>query len=307
MTNNPRKHHFIPECYLALFTNSKRTFWKMDKNGGKPISVSPAQVCYEIDSNKIRTINPVIFDNVSDEYIIEKQFFREQENNYGKTIREIIKYSPSPVLIDRDKYHLFLETLVTIKRRNPVSRSAIINAFSESIKHPNYISHFKKLLGEEIGEENLPYGIEEYIRTYLEGEARNPDRHYDMYLSAYINKQDYTVINNIKNDLYSLRQFILHAPIGTQFITSDNPGFTIIGDRVLNFGGFGDSFTFCFPLSPLCCLLIKSIEIEKKNDLEKMIYSKVIEKKEVQYINKLTQSISDKQIFSLSREVLKDL
>ena len=101
----------------------------------------------------------------------------------------------------------------------------------------------------EIGEENLSVGVDEYIKKYLDTEARDPNRLHDMYLSAYVNKAEDTTIATLTNDFYALKQYILHAPIGAQFITSDNPGFTIVGDKILSLGGFGDTYTFVFPIS----------------------------------------------------------
>ena len=307
MTNNPRKHHFIPQCYLTPFTDSKRKFWKKDKEGSKIYNVTPAQVCYEIDSNKIRTKNPILFDCNNDDYFIEKEAFKDQENNYGKTVQQVIRYSSNPILIEKTKYILFLETLITIKRRNPVSRTAIIDAFAESVMDPNYVFHFKKFLAEETGVKNLPDEVDDYIKSYLETEAKNPDRHYDMYLSAYTNRKEYTTITNLKNELYSLKQFILHAPIGSEFITSDNPGFTIVNNNAINLGGFGDNFSFCFPISPRTCLFVKSNKIEQKDNLEKLIHPRLVGKNEVHHINEVTRKISNEHIFSLNKEILEKI
>src|SRR6266536_3001113 len=124
-----------------------------------------------------------------------------------------------------------------------------------------------------------------------------------MYLSAYVN-EEFTTIKQLSSDLYSLKQYILHSPIGTQFITSDNPGFTIVKNKLLNLGGFGDAFTFYFPLSPTTCLFLKWNDRENRENLEKSIYSTLIEKSEVMKINKFTKEISDKYILARDRGVL---
>jgi hypothetical protein len=85
-----------------------------------------------------------------------------------------------------------------------------------------------------------------------------------MYLSGYINKNEYTTISNITNDLYLLKYYIIHAPIDMQFITSDNQWFTIVGCQVLSLGGFGDIFTFLLPLCPTACLYLNSNQKEEK-------------------------------------------
>ena len=301
----PKKHHFLPECYLTPFTDSKRKFWKKVNGRSKLYHVTPGQVGYEIDSNKIRTKNPILFENISDEYFIEKEAFKKQENNYGQVIKSITKYLTTPQLIEKTKYHLFLETLVTIKRRNPVSRQSIISAFRSSINQPDYVSQFRSFLKEEIGEENMPENVDRYIQNYLETEARNPDRLYDMYLSAYLNQKEYTTIAHLTSDLYSLRQYILHSPIGVQFVTSDNPGLTVVRDQILSLGGFGDNFTFYFPLSPTSCLMLKSTHKEESSVLEKTIYPTLIEKHDVSKVNSFTKQVSDKYLLALDKNALK--
>ncbi|MFP5040012.1 DUF4238 domain-containing protein [Parasediminibacterium sp. JCM 36343] len=129
--NNPRKHHYLPECYTKAFTNSQKQLWKRKKENNKTTVCTPAQIGYEIDTNKIRTKETLSLNGLEDFYYVEKNAFKKQENNYTNTLVKVIKYSDSPIVIDKFKYHLFLETLLTIKRRNPQSRNAIINAYSE--------------------------------------------------------------------------------------------------------------------------------------------------------------------------------
>ena len=177
--------------------------------------------------------------------------------------------------------------------------------FSQSVNQPNYVQHFKSFLISEIGEENLSVGVDEYIKKYLDTEARDPNRLHDMYLSAYVNKAEYTTIATLTNDFYALKQYILHAPIGAQFITSDNPGFTIVGDKILSLGGFGDTYTFVFPISPSACLYLKSTDKEDKSNLEKLIYPLIIKNEEVEEINGFTKQISTKDIFVLNNLILE--
>ena len=196
---NPKKHHFLPECYLKPFTGLQKRLWRKFNDHSKLYPVTPAKVGYEFDANKIRTANAILFNSLIDENFIEREAFKKQENNYGKTVEEVIRFSISPLIIEKSKYSLFLETLITIKRRNPVSRQLLINAFKNAINDPGYLPQLRSSLVGEIGEENLPKGIDEYLKTYLYSEAKNNDRLYDMYLSAYVN-HEYATIRSLSSD-----------------------------------------------------------------------------------------------------------
>ena len=128
-----------------------------------------------------------------------------------------------------------------------------------------------------------------------------------MYLSAFLNKVDYTTIDNLTQLFYRLKQYILHVPIGKEFITSDNPGFTLIGNTTLSLGGFGGEFEFLFPLSPNSCLYLNSNYIESKSSIEKIIYPVMINSTRVEQINNITKSLCIKNIFSYNRKTLEKM
>ncbi len=307
MEASPKKHHYIPECYLNAFADSKKKFWKKRNDNGIISESNPAKVCYEIDANRIRNKSSLIFSNLQDEYFIEKMAFRRQENNYPTVLSKLIKYSDFPLIVDKNKYHLFLETLITIKRRNPTSRKRLIGGFIDSRTSSEAIEAFKKELGREFKITHFTPEMDNQIKYFFENEAQNPDTLHDMYLSAYVNKTEYTTIAEITNQLYSLKQYVLHSPLNNQFVTSDNPGFTKCGNDIISLGGFGGDFMFYFPISPNTCLFINTNNVEQQGIIEKPIYPVFVKSEIVSEINQYTKSIANSKLFAYSKSILGNI
>lgn len=305
MNNPPKNHHFVPKCYLSSFTNSQNNFWKKRNDNGRLSLTNPTKVCYEPNANRIRTKQILHLNNLTDAYYIEKNAFKTQENNYGKIITKLLKFKSEPQIVNKIHYQLFLETLLTIKRRNPLSRFEIIEKFKASFKYEGGVKEFFNFLSEETGVKKLTPEVEEFIKTYLSVEAQNPDRLHDMYLSAFINQRDYDTIRNLATELFALKQYILFAPISQQFITSDNPGFLVSNGILSNLGGFGGNYEFYFPLSPLTCLYLNSNMVEANTTLQKAIYNILVNESQVKTINENTQSLSNKYLLAFSKKSLE--
>jgi hypothetical protein len=126
--------------------------------------------------------------------------------------------------------------LVTIKRRNPSSKIELTNTFRESYKAKEAVTKFIEFYSQTTGVAEISPDMEQYIKDYLTDKSQNKDHLHDMYLSAFANKNEYTTILEISNDLNKLKQHIFHPSIGLQFITSDNPGFIKSVEKILNLG-----------------------------------------------------------------------
>lgn len=307
MTNFPTDHHFVPKCYLKAFTDTQKKLWKKRNDNSRINQVHPSQICYELNAYKFRTSQILKLNNLNDEYYIERNAFKFQESNYGKLLPSLIRYQEEPRVTNKMKYKLFLETLLTIKRRNPVSKNEILERFKDSYKTEEGINKFLFFMSQETGIKKFTPEIQKLIKDYLSVESKNPDRLHDMYLSAFINKTDNNAISNLTTDLYKLKQYILFSPITYQFITSDNPGFIISNGSISNLSGFGGDFEFYFPLSPLTCLYINSKKIESNDTLEKSIYNVILKKDDVKAINTNSKLISKNFVLAYSKSVLEKL
>lgn len=109
--------------------------------------------------------------------------------------------------------------------------------------------------------------------------------------------------------LLGYKLYLYHAPVGSEFISSDNPGFTLLPNgQILTFGGFGLLFTFIFPLAPRCCLVISHKNIDENGlFLTKNIFPLYIPSNMVNEINKMSYSIAMDRIFSYSKRTLENL
>ena len=305
MKNPPKKHHYVPECYLKSFVDYKNIFWYRNRNESKTKLTMPSKVCYEEDAYKIRTEETIINNQLKDFYDIERFAFRNHENNYQKLLNKIKKTQSSVVNFDVIEYKLFLEILLTIKRRNPTSRNTLISQFSNSYSAEESAQEFYDYLleiePEIIKKENL---LEE-IKSYLKNQSNNKKFLYDMYLSAYLNTKEYHVIENIIELFLNFNQFILISDSIKEFITSDNPGFTQIEDMLYSAGGFANNFEFYFPLTPNLCFYINS---NKKNSnvssKEILIHPLSISTDTVDAINFNTYQMCNKKTFALSKNSL---
>ena len=304
MQENPKRHHFVPECYLSQFTDSAGFFWVKDIKYNKVSKKHPSGVCYEINGNKIRKESSLEWYNIADEYLIEKEAFKIQENNYAKFATEISRYKSSVNNIDKKEYKLFLETLVTIKRRNPKSRLTIIEAFKASYKSEKGYNEFIETYKAVLGIKELPVEMPKIIKSFLENETTDEDRLYDLYLSAYINKTEYTNIHQVTEDLYKLDSIILHPPIGRKFLTTDNPGFSKYGSHIISLGGFGGDFEFYFPITPTACLYLDSKKITSIDSLNKAISHVLIDSSYVSQINRWSISICNAKVFAITKNML---
>ncbi|ACU61674.1 DUF4238 domain-containing protein [Chitinophaga pinensis] len=305
MNNPPTKHHYVPEGYLKVFTNFQNSLWQFKKDYRKISLKTPAQVCYEVDANRFKDKRNLLNHDNTDDYYVEKESFKYQEIGYGKIIGTIIKYQRGAQVIDKHRYRLFLETLATIKRRNPSTREGLIEAFKNGYKSEEGIKRFREYLSEQTGLKEPVSHLETKIRTHFANRSRDANYQYDMYLSAFINKGQFTVIAELTNDFYRLKQYILHPPVGWQFITSDNPGFTIYDGKVVSLGGFEGDYEFHFPISPEACLYLNSKHVEDNRLIEKTIYHEWIDQSVVHTLNLSTHAISMKAIFARDRSILE--
>lgn len=304
MNTNPIKQHYVPICYLKSFSNFQNQMWRRKKDKPNASICSPSQICYEIDIYTIQKDETLLVNNINDRYIIEKQSFKKQENKYREILAEIVEYSETPFVVDKTDYRLFLEFIVTLKRRSPFFKNHLASAFAKKIEQEfkkNSLREFLKRISKEVGDD---VDVDAYLEDYSTNKITEPAKLSDIYLSGFINMKD-SILTTVTNDLYKYKQILLFTPIGSQFITSDNPGFTIIENDVIPFGGFGGLFQFYFPLTPTCCLLIDSSKTETKSTIEKVIYPSLINVFSVDKINAYTKRLSNKSIFSNSKSILE--
>jgi hypothetical protein len=279
----PKKHHFVPECYLKNFLNKNMLYTLNLSNLKKGYSncikeANPSMICYLEDYYKIENeilINRFNLDN-QDTLFVETTVLTSLEQEYPKLYQKIINSGE----LNYEEAVDFSEFIVQIKLRNPyylensISKNKIewLNSSMEDIyteitndpKFFNINDELKELAFRIVKEDNLnEIGSDKKLQ--LSSLLR---RHFKD-----VNEED-----KIRDAIIKNQWILLCAPEnGPYFITTDNPGFSItdFDDKIYN-SRFKDGFLFHFPLSPKFCLLISDIEKgENQNDGEQKIIDHV--------------------------------
>ncbi len=304
--STPKDHHYLPKVYLKEFSNSQKQLFQIIK-GQKTISLkSIGQVCYEPDYFKFSSKENLLLHNIDDVYHIEKNAFKKQENSYSNHLKKITFPSLTSVEVKKSELLSFLETLITIKRRNPTYRKEIIKSYKEYITS----EQFKKdaELGIEISKRIDKIDPVEYLENYINEAITDKSKQSDFYLQGFLDKEN-RITAHVAETLIQFKTYIYHAPLGCDFITSDNPGFTMMPNgQLYSFGGFATPFTFIFPLTPKCCLFISHQFMDKDHlNLNKKIHVIHTDANFVNTVNDATCQLAIKRIFSYRKEALSKL
>jgi hypothetical protein len=301
--NQPIAHHYVPKVYLKAFADQRRHFFQLRKKYRRISRKSISQVCYTPDQFKIQRDETKLIHGISDPLYIEKHLFARHENAYGRLLEQLLNPGFADFAVEQDDIRLFLEILVTIKRRNPTIRKRMQDDTKTHFNSGQFQQDIKPYidLSRKVQPEIDP---EEYLRKYIQVVNTEKSKLDDMYLERFLRDQQITA--KIVGTLMEHRIFIYEASMPEEFITSDNPGFTLVGDRVLNVGGLSEAFIYVFPLTSGRCLIIDgadNIRIAGK----KLIQNRQVESDAVDMINKATNIVAMEKLFAYHQEPLKKL
>lgn len=258
--NQPKKHHFVPECYLEKFSDNGNIY-RFDPNlthqVKKPIlnRKNISGICYYED---FYTIDDNIPDK--DEFLsmlgdvlgIEKIVNGSWENKYDSMLDQLLTGN-----LTRIECVEFSEFIIHLKLRNPF--------YLESIIKPNKDKWLEQT-GIEIADEMEKDSRYNYLTKedktmfmgWLTERAKNQ--------SAFSKRIQLTLLlhrwSSIKEGAYIDHMIdcgwqIMVAPDPHEFVTSDNPGYTLeLSSGNVQNTKFTDGFAFHFPLTSKYCLLI---------------------------------------------------
>ncbi len=305
---NPKKHHYVPECYLKEFCNKNNQLFKRKKDNLKTTACYPAQVCYDTDYFKFNLNEVSNLNDIKDAYIIERSAFKNQENQYRKLVKKIKEVDEQiDIRLSIDEYRLLLKTLLTIKRRNPSTRNQLLNNLIDTHKNEAIIQEYVNELKNQatkIGYQLSPNLIDR-VKEYVLTKGQNEEYQKGLYLMGFVDHKNYFVFDNIIDDIISIKPFLLFAFDKNEFITSDNPGFFRFNDKTVSIGGLNGSFEFFFPITPEICLYLNSDYRERSLSAIcsfKKIYLPEIE---VRKININTKNIASLRIFGRDKMKLE--
>ena len=303
--SDPINQHYVPKTYLKSFANSQKILYQFKRRYRKISQTTISKICYEPNYFTIQREETKLLNQIKDSFFIEKNSFKKHENNYEAILKKLVIASINQFQLTKTEVRSFLEILITIKRRNPAIRNILTDNYRQYLNEnmrKDIEPHFE--LARKVNPDIDP---EEYLNTYLNDINTNPNRLHDAYLSSFLGNEK-KVTEEVLNTLMQFKLIINHAPPGIQFITSDNPGFTIVDDDIItDYGGLSQKFRFVFPLTPICCLVVDGWNKEDPYVLQKPIYVGHATSTAVNLTNRGTAAVARDKVFSYSRNALIEL
>jgi hypothetical protein len=247
MKSTARKHHYLPQAYLAAFTDTglkNGQFWVIDTSSGARFCTSPKNVASERDFNRVDVIGkaPDIFENALSKF----------ENHAVQACRNVDKTHTFPS--DED-YNYILNMLCLFAVRNPQlrrsfnrSREQMAHIYAELlVSDPKIFSHHLKK-AQEAGDIPEPDVSFEEMKQFID------ERRYKIEFAPGGNLR--MELDNIDKLLPILGQrtwsLLLSPSIGPSFICSDHP-IALTWKNSQNRGPFGygtKNTELFFPLGP---------------------------------------------------------
>jgi hypothetical protein len=260
----PKKHHFVPQCYLKNFTQENQ-FYVLDvrkaQKGYKelPMPKHTGQICY---FNNYYTIDENIGSSqfrldTFDALYIEIEVLSRLENRYGKIFD---KLSTNTRLSLQDAINV-ADFIIQLKLRNPYwmretlekKKDSFIDSAMDSLESDKFNSNPRF--------QHMPMELKQAVANWVRTENKaNPKFSKQMQLFSLIqrNLNQETRNEKFRLAIIDCKWMIYQTPEnGPYFITSDNPGHSLKGNDGLTYNtNFTDPFMFFFPISPKLCLVI---------------------------------------------------
>jgi hypothetical protein len=218
MTSTARRHHYLPQAYLAAFTDTgtkNGRFHVLDTDSGACFRTSPKNVAVELDFNRVDIEGkpPDVIENILSNF----------EDSAAQAIREVNNTINFP---NDDNFNWIINLLCLIAVRNPQNRKSLNRSRELSIHVINdllmsdekiWTHHLKKAQeAGYIGETSISF--EEYKSSIKEGE-------YQIEFTPESNLRiELRIFDKILKILAQRTWSLLVAPSsGPDFICSDHP------------------------------------------------------------------------------------
>jgi len=268
-----RKHHYIPECYLANFTEDGKGIWVYDKMNHKAFQQSISNIFYSKDFYRIKEDD--IPDNLKckvNPLSLEKDFFAEEiESNYNtflksliQIIDELIEKDIRNVCLSEEDIHATALFLVLQFLRTPKAREVIIDNHNDTMQQI-----IKALDG--IRPQN------DFAKTMkLQAEIEASIDYPPIFLHASRSFANDLVVKKFTEDLVNNIWQIYVSPSG-YFYSSDNP---IIIERTnsnteyIDMGLNSYGVVVTFPLTKK--IMVRIYERRAFNDMLKQINKQIV-------------------------------
>lgn len=313
-----RKDHFVPEAYLKGFVSSEGIFYGWKTEYRSILKCYPAQVCwedhfYDLDSDLMKRMG------ATDPAILEHYAFKDFENEVQNIVKRL---SNKPKQLPFDQLVLICRGYVLQKIRTPYYRKGIAELdkregpqlkrrAQQSVRaeltrdHPRFAKikdqpEFDKYFTDEYWEEIYKDSIKQKI------DPKGTQHHSLIETVSGMS----TNANDAVQRLLSMTLEVYNAPKDTYFITSDNPGFSLLRDGQLNSirthsFGFPTMLGIIYPISSKQAIHLSALSVPYTRPVARNIKYTFLSEDDVYRINRETHFHSDEKVFCCDREYLR--
>lgn len=257
--NQPKKHHYVPQCYQRRFSTDKVSIKYFDK--------STRELCLEAIDNLCQIENFYYLEQDENHYSLEVDFFsRGIEDKLGRLLNEFdtIDGTESLILFNGDKKKAVAKQIVLQYMRTPQYRNIRYNNETRAYLYQLYV------LFNQIGFEAEELGFDSNRREYHRRRLC-----------------DDTEVNEIVNELVDAHWEFCYTD-NCEFYTSDNP--VVIKERQDMPVTYCDAIKYFneiyYPLNPHLLLHI----VAKQTDSTKHITVLTISQEKVIEINNIIKN-----------------
>ena len=302
------RHHFVPKAYLKRFTKNLSGFLFRAKT--KPYKKENImkrhieRVCFIDNFYTLRNFGQHFELQATDPNYIEKNAFK-----YESTLERIFSLVGSKELpIDQPALLQFIEILLSIKHRNPAFKEKFLNEYADKekmrrtlLKHSEELK-VRLLQQPGVGSTDLDKVIQRSIDSIVNDNSL-PDLSYKKAILEN-SKPGNTPLSDVR-DALSKMLILVHEPDDSDsfFITSDNPGFTVVGNGIYN-TEYGKLDAMGFPINSKQLVLFVNTPVQSSNPGISIAYQKVTND-QVDTSNFCTIFNSRESIFCEDRQYLE--
>lgn len=304
-----QRQHYVPQIYLKQFT--------LDLNGfffrAKPKPYSAGGISKRHINNVCYLEDFYVFQNTD---VLEKlpgqdaNFIETNAFAYENRLDEIFSiFKSRSDTIERSVLHEFISIILSIKHRNPFYKKEFVKLYADKENLERVLSREALALKRQLGvTEDNPVidSIIEGIKVSISNDQGLPDESYKRTIVENALTTD-TPIEEVKLILAEMDLIVMEPVSETcYFITSDNPGFTLVGDKVYN-TQFGEFNAVGFPINSRQAVLF--VNRRKENGVQPVrnIEYRKLDRTQVELYNYCTIFNSQESIFCENKEYLSSV
>jgi hypothetical protein len=304
-----QRQHFIPRFYLNGFTEGNSGFFYecMVKEAKSIRKVHTKNVCYSMNFYDVHDTA------IREMYRIDDIRYLESSFNYENELPAILKrignvYSVLDqnnfVLLDRKEFNTIVDAYLGIKHRTPYHRKKVGGLHTEGKIFDEAATSVKNEAAEFM--KSYDFDFDSFIKKYKEEFLSDKELPKKQHLASLIQTSlgANEAVRDAEFRLLSMNVTVVQALPNDYFFVSDNPGYSLDGNRMFN-TNYGKFDTIHFPISSK--QLISLNGFDWRNHFKQLIRPQVLtaDSRFVEEVNKMTTLICNEKIFCESKEYLE--